>query len=145
MVHLRCGGYPELVTNDDSRLELPAAPRAAGIAREFVRRNWSSVASPDTLDSVTLCVSELVTNALDHATPPFELRLGRSVDAFRVEVADTSERPPVVQPVSPAAPRGRGLFIVSRTATSWGVEATGRGKTVWAEFATPNGPATRAS
>src|SRR3954447_19412317 len=127
------------MANGDSRLALPAVPRAAGIAREFVRRNWSNLATPDTLDCVTLCVSELVTNAIDHATPPYEIRLDASPDSLRVEVADTSPRRPVVRPVTPAAARGRGMFIVSNTATSWGVEATSQGKTVWAEFATTNG------
>jgi len=129
------------VINGDSRLELPAAPRAAGIAREFARdfveEHLPDAATPDALDSVTLCVSELVTNALDHATPPYEIRLGLSHDALRVEVDDASERAPVVRPVTPASVRGRGMFIVSHTATSWGVEAQPDGKTVWAEFATP--------
>jgi len=127
------------VAKHDPRLELPAAPRAAGIARDFVRENWSGVASPDMLDNVTLCVSELVTNALDHAIPPYELRLDISDGALRIEVDDASDRRPVVRPVTPASPRGRGMFIVARTATSWGVEATSHGKTVWAEFATANG------
>src|SRR3954463_5905034 len=70
------------MANGDSRLALPAVPRAAGIAREFVRQNWSSLATPDTLDCVTLCVSELVTNAIDHATPPYEIRLDASPDSF---------------------------------------------------------------
>src|SRR4051812_16760881 len=129
--------------NGATRLALPDAPRAAGIAREFVREffreQWPGAPAPDTLDSATLCVSEMVTNALDHATPPYEIRLGFAHDALRVEVADASEELPVVQPVTATSVRGRGMFIVSRAATTWGVEATSDGKTVWAEFATPTG------
>jgi two-component sensor histidine kinase len=83
-----------------------------------------------------LCVSELVTNALDHAPPPYELRVGRDCGRLRVEVADASARPPVLRPLLPTARRGRGIFLVERIATQWGVEPTSAGKTVWAEFET---------
>ena len=67
-------------------------------------------ASNATADAVALCVSELVTNALDHAAPP------------------------VRRVVEPSALRGRGLHFVEQSARSWGVSATSGGKTVWAEF-----------
>jgi anti-sigma regulatory factor (Ser/Thr protein kinase) len=121
------------MANDDETLELPAAPRAAGIAREFVRRCWSGE-SAETLDNVTLCVSEMVTNALDHARPPYELRIGRCRGRLRVEVTDASTATPQVKPISASSARGRGMFIVSNVATKWGVEEDAKGKTVWAEF-----------
>jgi anti-sigma regulatory factor (Ser/Thr protein kinase) len=121
----------------DSSLALPALPTSAGLARAFVRRCWSHLESADTIDAVSLCVSELVTNALDHAPPPYELRVGRECGRLRVEVADASVRPPVLRPLAPAARRGRGIFLVERIATQWGVEPTSAGKTVWAEFETP--------
>src|SRR3954453_18907682 len=46
----------------------PSTPRAA---RAFVRERWADLAQPELLDAVGLCVSELVTNALDHAEPPY--------------------------------------------------------------------------
>ncbi|MEY2421977.1 MAG: hypothetical protein QOI95_2044 [Acidimicrobiaceae bacterium] len=124
------------MADGDSRLELPSSPTAAGLARAFVRRAWSHLESADTLDAVALCVSELVTNALDHATPPYELRVNRRRGRLRIEVADASVRLPVLQALTPAALRGRGIFLVERTATCWGVDPTRAGKTVWAEFAT---------
>jgi hypothetical protein len=42
----------------------------------------------------------------------------------------------VLQAPSSASGRGRGIFLVQRIATQWGVEQTTAGKTVWAEFAT---------
>jgi two-component sensor histidine kinase len=90
----------------------------------------------DTLDAVALCVSELVTNALDHAAPPYELRIDRSRRRLRVEVADASERQPVLRQITPTAVRGRGMFLVAAVATTWGVQPTNDGKTVWAEFST---------
>jgi len=120
----------------DEKLDLPAAPKAARIARDFVRRQFCDVGR-ETLDNVTLCVSELVTNALDHAAPPYELRLGQTPERLRVEVADASGGTPTLEPVSSVRMRGRGMLIVSRIATTWGVSVGGHGKTVWAEFATP--------
>jgi anti-sigma regulatory factor (Ser/Thr protein kinase) len=122
----------------DSTLDLPASPTSAGLARAFVRRCWSHLESAETIDAVSLCVSELVTNALDHAPPPYELRVARECGRLRVEVADASARPPVLRPLSPSARRGRGIFIVERIATQWGVEPTNVGKKVWAEFVTPD-------
>lgn len=89
---------------------------------------------PGTLERISLCVSELVTNALDHAAPPYELRVARSSSQLRIEVADASAQLPVLLPQSIAANRGRGIFLVQSTATRWGVEPTTGGKTVWAEF-----------
>jgi two-component sensor histidine kinase len=106
------------------------------MARAFVRQSWADLDDEDTLDAVALCVSELVTNALDHAVPPYELRIGRRGTRLRVEVDDASDRPPVLRPISPTAARGRGIFLVEAVATTWGVHPTNDGKTVWAEFAT---------
>ena len=127
---------PVTMVAGDSRLDLPASPMSAGLARAFVRRCWSHLESADTIDAVALCVSELVTNALDHAPPPYELRVARGCGRLRVEVADASARPPVLRPLSPTARRGRGIFLVECIATQCGVEPTTAGKTVWAEFTT---------
>jgi len=130
-------GTPPTMVAGDSRIDLPASPTAAGLARAFVHRCWSGLESAEIIDAVALCVSELVTNALDHAAPPYELRVARECGRLRVEVEDASERSPVLRALSPTARRGRGIFIVQRIATQWGVEPTPAGKTVWAEFATP--------
>ena len=52
----------------EGKLELPVTPKAARIAREFVRRKFSGIGD-EALDRVTLCVSELVTNSVRHAYP----------------------------------------------------------------------------
>jgi anti-sigma regulatory factor (Ser/Thr protein kinase) len=119
---------------NQATLDLPSSPTSARLARTFVVGCWSDFVRSELLDAIALCVSELVTNALDHAMPPYELRVARSLGRLRVEVADASARMPVLQPLSLTALRGRGIYLVERTATCWGVEPTTAGKTVWAEF-----------
>jgi hypothetical protein len=64
------------------------------------------------------------------------LRISRRTALLRVEVDDGSAQKPVLRPISPSSPRGRGMFLVSQTATAWGVAPAAVGKTVWAEFET---------
>ena len=128
-----------MLDGDEARLALPAVPKAAGLARAFVREHLSAPANDTpvddpTVDAIALCVSELVTNALDHAVPPFGLRLARRSACLRIEVSDATTAPPVRRVVEPTALRGRGLQFVEQSARSWGVSATSDGKTVWAEF-----------
>ena len=129
-------GYPPTVLLDgaEEHLALPAAPKAAGIARAFVRDTLSPDATDATIDAVTLCVSELVTNAIDHATPPIDLRVTRDDGWVRIEVSDGSTARPVTRSPEPSALRGRGLQFVDQSASSWGVDPSPHGKTVWAEF-----------
>jgi anti-sigma regulatory factor (Ser/Thr protein kinase) len=115
-------------------IRLPATTSAPGRARAFVRDHWSQLADADVLDAVALCVSELVTNALDHARPPYLLRLCTTGYSLRVEVDDASAAAPVVHTGIPNDARGRGMFLVDHLAKSWGVAPSATGKTVWAEF-----------
>jgi len=124
-----------VLDGDEAQLALPAAPKAAGIARAFVRDMLPLATNVATLDAITLCVSELVTNALDHAAPPFELRLACDSGRVRVEVSDATTVQPVQRAVEPSALRGRGLQFVDQSASRWGVDTCATGKTVWAEFA----------
>jgi anti-sigma regulatory factor (Ser/Thr protein kinase) len=84
----------------------------------------------------SLCVSELVTNAVIHSdiAPDGELELEVSFDAgvLRVSVSDTGAgfTPP---PPSLGDESGWGLFIVDRLSSRWGVERRG-GTRVWFEI-----------
>jgi anti-sigma regulatory factor (Ser/Thr protein kinase) len=128
-------GYPDYVVDgEEAELALPAAPKAAGLARAFVRENLGAGTADATIDAAALCVSELVTNALDHATPPFDLRIACHHGRVRIEVSDASDAQPVRRPVEPIALRGRGLHFVEQSANCWGVVPREHGKTVWAEL-----------
>lgn len=121
----------------DSRLDLPPLPMAATLARNFVRECSTDLGSSDVVDALVLCASELVTNALDHALPPYRLTVTRGPGRVRIGVADASVRLPVLRAASTVSERGRGIFILEAMAARWGVDPTPMGKTVWAEFLTP--------
>src|SRR5437868_5106719 len=73
-----------------------------------------------------------------------EIRLDITEDAVRVEVTDDGvEGCPVAEVVQPDAEHGRGLMIVSRLASRWGVELSGGGTAVWFELRCPRSPARR--
>jgi anti-sigma regulatory factor (Ser/Thr protein kinase) len=114
-------------------ITLPALPEAPRMARSFVRSALGA-ADQDTLDRVALCVSELVTNAVDHARPPIELRVDCRDDRLRIEVHDASPHQPERREVSPSSLRGRGMHLVAVAASNWGVDTFPSGKSVWAEF-----------
>lgn len=111
-------------------------------ARREVRRLLTNDLGAADLDAVLLATSELVNNALMHASSArasgvCEVRvwLDRS-SRVRVEVADDSD----VQPVLPAPPSaaqlsGRGLNIVDTLVDRWGSEPVPEGgKYLWFEL-----------
>ncbi|MER5635875.1 ATP-binding SpoIIE family protein phosphatase [Kitasatospora sp. NPDC002227] len=90
------------------------------------------------VDNTELMVSELVTNAIQHATRPVTLRLVRT-SVLRCEVGDDSALLPRARRAGPEDERGRGLQIVARCAERWGATRLGAGKVVWFEQRLPSG------
>ena len=96
------------------------------------------------IDVVALMLSELATNAVQHARTEFEVAITVTPEAarhhLRVGVTDRSPGLPVRREQAADAPSGRGLRIVESLADAWGIEVhTGHpGKTVW--FAALVGP-----
>ncbi|MFE2917630.1 SpoIIE family protein phosphatase [Kitasatospora indigofera] len=87
-------------------------------------------------ESTELMVSELVTNAVQHATRPVTLSLVRT-SRLRCEVGDDSPLLPRRRRAAPDEERGRGLQIVARCADRWGATRLGAGKVVWFEQRLP--------
>jgi DNA-binding NarL/FixJ family response regulator len=110
----------------------PATAASAGKARRFVRRSLDTSAE-QVLDDIELMVSELVTNAVLHATSPprVDIVLGRT--AFRIEIYDDDPTLPELGDAPLDALGGRGIFLVDRLASRWGTEPHGHGKVVWFE------------
>ena len=116
----------------DAVVDLPAEARSASRARRFVIDTLDGLGRSDIEDVATLLVSELVTNALLHARTQLTVRVQVVGDGVRFDVVDGSPVPPAVRRFSSAeSATGRGLALVERLATAWGVEPTGPGKCVW--------------
>jgi anti-sigma regulatory factor (Ser/Thr protein kinase) len=125
-------------------LSLGPGPRGVQDARRWVVQTCHDIGREDLVECAELGVSELVTNALLHATPPLTVRVRGTVEHPRVEVHDGSPEPPMM----PSAEAddddllltfGRGLGIVARCATAWGVDLEEDGKTIWFAPATQPG------
>ena len=116
-------------------LALPRDPSAAAVARRALRRRFAGVLHQHVLDELYLVVSELATNAVIHGRGAIRLRL--QVDAGDVwgEVIDAGGGfEHEIREAGPDATSGRGLLIVDRLTTRWGVHV---GTThVWFEMLT---------
>jgi hypothetical protein len=122
-----------------SELTLASSPRAAADARRWVGDICQRLERDDLVECAELGVSELVANALLHATAPYKVRVRGTASHPRIEVVDGSTRPPV-----PPLPLegddldllltfGRGLSMVAQCAVAWGATIEPDGKIVWFE------------
>lgn len=111
-----------------ARYDAPARARAqvAALLREWHTRD-------DTRDAVLVLVSELVTNAVRFATGPVTVRLIRAGHGLLCEVGDTGNGRPRLRRGGPFDDAGRGLHVVHRLTSRWGVRWTDTGKVIWAE------------
>ncbi|MCZ9349509.1 ATP-binding protein [Streptomyces mutabilis] len=119
----------------------PAAPDAVRTARSLVRGTLRGWDLDDIGDLAALLVSELVTNALRHATGPIGVRLVRRRagpdGVLLVEVSDPLPTLPRTRVARPGDEDGRGLQLVASSARRWGTRPGEVGKTVWFELAVP--------
>jgi anti-sigma regulatory factor (Ser/Thr protein kinase) len=122
--------------------ELDRRQRAPADARESVRDLFRGLADRDRdhVDSlaadVELVVSELVTNAVTHASSAVAVVVNKSGGGVRIEVRDQGPGTPDPQPPSDSAEGGRGLMVVSALAKAWGIDSAPPTKSVWVELAT---------
>ena len=124
---------------ESSVLLLPFAAASVGEARSCLVSDLvaAGICGAEVSDAA-LVVSELLSNALRHATPlpGDKVRVGWRFDAgsLRVSVSDggAQTRPEPGQPTQ-SATGGRGLRIVERLPRRWGALADDDGTTVWAE------------
>ncbi|MFR9794412.1 SpoIIE family protein phosphatase [Streptomyces sp. MS06] len=112
--------------------ELQPGLRAAAHARALVSEQLRLWGLEDRLFSTELIVSELVTNAVRYAAPPFTLRLIRS-QVLICEVSDGANTSPHLRRAHTTDEGGRGLFLVSHVADRWGTRHHRAGKTIWVE------------
>ncbi len=120
--------------------ELGGAPSEVSRARHLVGSHLAARGLDAEVSEVaTLLVSELVTNALLHGSPPIRLLATTTAAALRVEIHDAAVHVmPAIRPRQAQQLGGRGLQLVSALATRWGAAARDDEKYVWFELALPN-------
>jgi anti-sigma regulatory factor (Ser/Thr protein kinase) len=90
--------------------------------RRIIRAALNYWGRPDLIDGAELLLSELATNALQHAQgPDIGVRVYLRDDECVIEVNDGSPRRPVLRCAEPDHENGRGLLIIRAVASDWGV------------------------
>ncbi len=125
------------LTDHHTSCRLAHRPEAVRHARQIVGsvlRRWQ--VAEDAAASVLLVVSELVTNAVEHAQPPLALNVLLEYTGRRVWVGITDGGPAARQGAWAAScaqdEHGRGLAIVDTLATAHGTRRHRQGATHWA-------------
>ncbi|MFI8091045.1 sodium/proline symporter PutP [Streptomyces sp. NPDC086080] len=112
--------------------DLARDPAAVGDARNAAVRQLSEWGLDNLAFTTELIVSELVTNAIRHASGPVALRLIRD-RTLVCEVSDGSGTSPRPRHARTTDEGGRGLMIVAQLAHRWGTRHTPSGKVIWTE------------
>ncbi|MCD9140796.1 SpoIIE family protein phosphatase [Streptomyces albireticuli] len=116
---------------------LDPAPREVGRARRLVAERLRAWGLAEAVETATVLVSEIVTNAVRHtASRHLGLRLVRT-DTLLCEVTDEDHTLPALLGSDLGDEFGRGLRVVGGLAREWGASHDPRGKTVWCEQSLP--------
>jgi anti-sigma regulatory factor (Ser/Thr protein kinase) len=116
----------------------PLTGRSVASARRELRGTLVQWGLDELAEAAELVLSELLTNAVRHATNPHgrlvETRYERLPQGIRIEVHDADERIPMMRRPADDDEGGRGLALVDAlTGRRWGVSSRqGVGKLVWA-------------
>jgi anti-sigma regulatory factor (Ser/Thr protein kinase) len=119
--------------------EFIAHPNEVAQLRRTLRLRLILWGLPDHVDAAQLCVSELVTNVIQHVGEgtPAILRVSLSDSYLRLEVEDPDTRAlPTLLAANSVLESGRGMALVDAvTDHRWGVILHGESKIVWCELA----------
>ncbi|GAA2458022.1 ATP-binding protein [Actinomadura vinacea] len=113
---------------------VPGVERAVGDVRRWLR---DFLEDDPRLYDCTVCVSELMTNALRYTDSgrggQILIKVFAAPERVRVEVTDDggSRSAPRLRDPGGTEVRGRGLLIVDAMAAEWGVERVDPGHRVW--------------
>lgn len=110
---------------------LPPVPTSVGTARRLIEELLVQHERVDLVDTATLLVSEVVTNALLHAGTHIEVVADLDDDGLLVEVGDGSMHHPTRRRYAHTAGTGRGMVLLESLVDAWGVDRRARGKSVW--------------
>lgn len=115
---------------------LPVSASSVPQARRLTRAWLAAYGLNGFGDVVELLVSELVTNAYQHAPGPCRVGLSLMDGLLRCEAEDTSAALPRLRDNHTWDEGGRGLHLIDMLACCWGSVHTPTGKTVWFELPT---------
>ena len=123
----------------ERRLHLRADRHAPAAVRAMIRQMLDETHLAEMVDDVLLLATELTTNAVLHAGTDLAVTVDVNATRVHVAVADGHRGElPVLDPTSamrrPLLSHGRGLILVDRIATRWGVVHDNSGKSVWFEI-----------
>lgn len=124
---------------EPSTIRFGIHPSTAGIgpARDRLRQALQACIAPvELVGDAELVLTELVTNAIQHATPPIDVELRMEDECLTVEVSDHSPgMPPCLQPPDMGRIGGWGLAILASVTEAWGFTSHQEHKVVWARLA----------
>ena len=112
-------------------VHLSCERRSVGVARRFLADVVAGRFDDDRLDTATLLVTEVVTNAVLHAHTDVSVHVAVEGEGLLVQVEDGSPSSPQRRAHDQDAVSGRGLELVEGLADDFGVLATPAGKAVW--------------
>ena len=116
------------------RLDLQPSVFAVATARRCAIELLRRPVAEEHVRVVGLLTSELVTNAVVHATTPFVLDISLEGTVVRVAVSDGAGGRPRPDDQAQGAEGGWGLKLVADLATRWGSDVVPGGKRVWFEL-----------
>jgi ABC-type branched-subunit amino acid transport system ATPase component/anti-sigma regulatory factor (Ser/Thr protein kinase) len=120
-----------------ARWDVPSDPAAVAAVRSGASEQLERWGLEDLTFTTELILSELITNAIRHASGPIEVRLLMD-RALICEVGDTSSTSPHLRYAASTDEGGRGLFLVAQLAEQWGTRYTSHGKIIWTEQRIPS-------
>jgi len=124
-------------------LALPPEPESPSLARTLVGDACLAWGQPALAHRGRLVMSELVTNAIEHAGTPIVAVVSPRGSGVHLTVSDGVAAPPrLLEPSPPRRDkpldeRGLGMQLVRATAAAWGWLPTRTGKVVWATLTGP--------
>jgi anti-sigma regulatory factor (Ser/Thr protein kinase) len=118
-----------------SSIDLPYDTSSARAARHWAATVLDGVIGDDVVYDITVCVSELVTNSIEHTTPTdhrkdvtckIYIRHLTTTTLVHLECVDpgSEERAPIDRWAADNDEHGRGLRIVDGFADEWGYDDT---------------------
>ncbi|MGC5342882.1 ATP-binding protein [Streptomyces sp. DT171] len=123
-----------------TRLVLLGKEEEVSLARRMILervRAWDSSLDEETVDTIRLIVSELVSNAVVHGDGPVTITVLARPGDLLIDVRDATLDAPRTGSFGVENERGRGLALVGALAVRSGWKPFCRGKWVWAEIAPP--------